>query len=78
MECGNILEKAELRSDPIDNDAYALVREIAGTNFELWIYDNEAQIQGPEIDLRFDSPDYSDLEELRNKFLESVKELIAK
>ena len=77
-ECGNTLEQAELRIDPLDKDTYALVRVIAGSNYELWIYDDEAQIQGAEIDLRFESPDYSTPEELRNKFLESVKELIAK
>ena len=78
MESGNVLEQAELRADPLDSDAFALVREIEGTNYELWIYDDEAQIQGPEIDLRFESPDFSSAEELRRKFLESVRELIAK
>ncbi len=73
----DVLETAELRQDPLENENPAIVRKIVGKYYELWIYSDEAQIQGPDIDLRFELPDYSSSEALCAKFLESVKGLLS-
>ncbi len=46
---------------------------IAGTFIEVWIYDEEAQFGGGEIDCRFESPDYDTPEELISAFLASLE-----
>ena len=42
---------------------------ISGTPLEVWIYDDEAQISGPGVDARFETPDHRDVEALRRAFL---------
>jgi hypothetical protein len=58
------------------NDESYIYGKIGSTPFEIFIYEDEAQIQG-EIDERFELPDYESLDELEQAFLSKVKELIS-
>lgn len=44
--------------------------------FELWIYEDGANLLGPDIDRRFERPDFNTLEDLRISVLALVSELI--
>ena len=44
----------------------------------VFIYENEAGIQGVSLDLRFERPDYDSLEDLSEAFLSTVTNLIGK
>jgi hypothetical protein len=43
--------------------------KISGTPLEVYIYEDEAQLQGPAVDERFEVQDYPDAEALRRAFL---------
>lgn len=49
---------------------------ISGTPLEVWIYDDEAQLQGPDIDERFEAADFRNAEALRRAFLMRAIELL--
>jgi len=52
--------------------------KINGTSFEIFIYEDEAGIQGSSIDCQFEYPDYESPDELSKAFIEKVIELTIK
>ena len=50
--------------------------KISDTDYTVFIYDDEASIQEPKTDLRFESPDYDSGEELTRDFVSNVTNLV--
>ncbi len=44
--------------------------------YELWIYEDGANILGPSIDQRFEEPDFANLEELHQAVLVFLERLL--
>jgi hypothetical protein len=57
------------------HEAYIVAR-ISGTALTVFIYGNEAQIQGPGVDVRLEWQDYDGPDDLRHAFLERVEECL--
>ncbi len=48
---------------------------IEGTDLAIYIYSDEAQIQGSNVDLRFEAPDFASGDSLRATFIAKTCEL---
>lgn len=44
--------------------------------YVLWIYPDEANIEGPNLDKRFEWPDFDSSEDLASNYIKSVKRVI--
>lgn len=47
--------------------------KVSGTDIQVWIYNNEAQFAGNQLDKRFEAPDYSSEDKLIQAFVEEMK-----
>jgi len=57
----------------IEGERETFVRaKLGGTAAEVFIYEDGAGLQGPGLDLRFESPDYGSANELAQAFLAEV------
>ena len=48
--------------------------KLRGTDAEVFIYEDEAGLHGPNIDKRFEVPDYSDADALVRDFVQQTVE----
>jgi hypothetical protein len=46
--------------------------QVQGTDAEVFIYNDEAGLHGPEVDKRFEAPDYSDGGTLARAFVQET------
>ena len=62
-----------LRDLRYEGENETLIRARLGTSTaEVFIYEDEAQLLGPDIEARFESPDFPDAESLRDTFIATV------
>lgn len=52
-----------------------MVRYTVG-DLKAWIYEDGAEIQGPDIDHRFERYDFKSLSELQTEFIGNLRELV--
>ena len=75
---GRCLESRELQPDPLRGvDTPLITGLISGTSFRVYIYSDEAQLHGPEIDHRFEALDFQTKDELTSAFLQAVDNAVA-
>lgn len=54
-----------------------IVATISGTELHVWIYEDEAEVSGGEIDYRFERQDYDTQEALMKDFLDTVSGVVS-
>jgi hypothetical protein len=51
-----------------ERETFVRVR-LSGTSLEVFIYEDEAGVQGPGLDVRFEAPDYDSSDQLAKAFI---------
>jgi hypothetical protein len=51
--------------------------KLVAKSVSFWVYEDEAQIQGPRIDVRYEAPDFDRPADLASKFLDEAKNYFA-
>jgi hypothetical protein len=47
--------------------------KLISRGISFWVYDDGAQIRGPQLDIRYEAPDFDDAATLATKFLSEAK-----
>jgi hypothetical protein len=62
--------QVSLEQRTIEGERDTFVRaKLSGTPLEVFIYEDEAGVQGPGVDLQFESPDYDSSQQLALAFV---------
>jgi hypothetical protein len=51
--------------------------KLVARSVSFWVYEDEAQILGPKIDIRYEVPDFRDPVKLASTFLNKAKDYLA-
>jgi len=70
--CGARLTNREVAGGPAE---IYVMADIAGSGLRIFIYSDEAQVQGPSVDERFEVPDFGSPDQLRDAFVAKAVEL---
>ncbi len=49
-----------------------ITAKVSGTSLDIYIYEDEAGIQGPDTDIRFEAPDYDSPNDLIESFINKI------